>query len=440
MVVCPNCNGTGVQPKSGNQLKWIKFWFDTKGDFITYTGVDGSVRKEQVDDNIENYRQVKKLYLTDFKSLKTEQKVYIKLQRGAESACIATVYREGGGVYMIQNSHNGSSPSGSAWRNYGKWSWQISNSDDFLGTPYLLEPIEREEGVKEVNPYLWNGILNRYMQVDIHQDVEPLIKKASFAIVLNYLDLQKSDYKKKSDTTKEREVEKKGALALMTDKQIRYKNINRYIEEISKRVQIDPELKNLKSAVLKMCGGQKSLAFVLTGRMNDFSSFINYLYSFIQNTSSLTSYQDNLKYYITNKITDNNNFTLEFEDCIDLFKKSVRERAKTNSLPSPNENNAQPYIEFIDKLRVVFNEFYEIIKKKEINTFDDTEHLFYKLNSMRQAWNNTQKFYNLRTPVNNLCGYTHRPDYFTNAIMTENLEKLNKDLEIFRTFVIRFIS
>jgi hypothetical protein len=433
--------GTGIQTKSGNKLKWIKFWFDTKGNYITYTGVDGSVRKDEVDEEINNYIEVKSLDLSDFKTLKTGDKVLIKLDDRYVKKRIGTVYREDDFVYIIQDTHNGSKPSGTSWQKYGNRSWQISGSGDFIGTPYLLEPIEMKEVVKEeVNPYSWNGFLDYAMRVDMDQDVEPLIKKASFAIVLNYLDLQKSDYKNKSDTTKEREVGKKGALALMTDKQIRSKNINRYIEEISKRVQIDPELKNLKSAVLKMCGGQKSLAFVLTGRMNDFSSFINYLYSFIQNTSSLTSYQDNLKYYITNKITDNNNFTLEFEDCIDSFKKSVRERAKTNSLPSPNENNAQPYIEFIDKLRVVFNEFYEIIKKKEINTFDDTEHLFYKLNSMRQAWNNTQKFYNLRTPVNNLCGYTHRPDYFTNAIMTENLEKLNKDLEIFRTFVIRFIS
>jgi hypothetical protein len=111
MVVCPNCNGTGVQPKSGNQLKWIKFWFDTKGDFITYTGVDGSVRKEQVDDNLENYKKVKVLVdLTDFKSLKTGDKVYIKLERGAASACIATVYRDGRDVFMIQNKHHGSTP------------------------------------------------------------------------------------------------------------------------------------------------------------------------------------------------------------------------------------------------------------------------------------------------------------------------------------------
>lgn len=440
MVVCPNCGGTGVQPKSGKQLKWIKFWFDTKGNFITYTGVDGSVRKEQVDDNLENYKKVKELSLQEIRhELKTGQIVYIKLERWARSACIATVYRDGRDVYMIQDKHNGSTPPGSIWKQYGKWSWQIVNNDDFAGTPYLLEPIEKEEGVKEVNPYLWNGALNHYMHVNINQDIEPLIKKASFAIVLNYLDLKKSDYKKKSETTTEREVEKEGALALMTDQEIRSKNIDRYIEEISKRVNIDPELKNLKAAVLKMCGGQKALAFALSGKTSDFSTFINYLYSFIEKDDK-EYYQDHLKYYIKNRITDNNNFSLKFDECIEAFKKSVKEKATINVLPSPNQNNPQPYIEFIDKLKAVFNEFYEIIKKKEINTYDDTEHLFYKLTSMRLAWNNTQKFSNIRSAVNNLCSYAYRAEYFRNAILNEDLEKMNKDLEMFRTFVIRYIS
>jgi hypothetical protein len=440
MVVCTNCGGTGVQPKSGNQLKWIKFWFDTKGDFITYTGVDGSVRKEQASDNLENYKQVKELSLSKIKhELKTGQKVLIKLEIGARSACIATVYRDGRDVYMIQDKHNGSTPPGSIWKKYGRWSWQIVNSIDFVGTPYLLEPIEKEEGVKEVNPYLWNGVLNHYLQVNIHQDVEPLIRKASFAIVLNYLDLKKSDYKKKSETIKEREVEKEGALALMTDPEIRSKNINRYIEEISKRVQIDPELKNLKAAVLKMCGGQKTLAFAISGKTNDFSTFISYLYSFIEREDNEYA-QENLKYYIKNRITDNKNFSLTFDECIDSFKKSVKEKATTNSLPSPNQNNPQPYIEFVDKLKSVFNEAYEIIKKKEVNTFDDTEFLYYKLTSMRLAWNNTQKFYNIRSVVNNLCSYAYRPEYFISSMMNEDLEKMNKDLEMFRNFVIRYIS
>jgi hypothetical protein len=439
MVVCPNCKGTGVQPASVKKLKWIKFWFDTKGNYITYTGVDGSIREVHNSDNIENYTKVKTLSLMDLRDLKTGDKVLIKLEDGG-GLLIATVYREGGGVYMIQNSHNGSSPSGSAWRNYGKWSWQISSTNNYSGEPYLVKPIETKENiVKEVNPYLWNGIFDYHMRVDIYQDIEPLIKKASFAIVLNYLDLQKSDYKKKSETTKEREVEKKGALALMTDQQIRSKNINRYIEEISKRVQIDPELKNLKGAVLKMCGGPKALAFALSGKTGDFSNFINYLYSFIEHEDKVY-YQENLKDYIKNRITENNNFSLKFEECIEAFKKSVKERATINLLPSPNQNNPQPYINFVDKLKAVFNEVYEIIRKKEINTFDDTEHLFYKLTSMRLAWNNTQKFYNIRTPVNNLCSYAHSPNYFINSIMAEDLEKLNKDLEMFRTFVIRFIS
>jgi hypothetical protein len=438
MVECPNCKGTGVQPSSVKNLKWIKFWFDTKGNYITYTGVDGSIREAQNTDNIENYTKVKTLSLMDLSELKTGDKVLIKLENGG-SLLIATVYREYG-VYMIQNSYCGSSPSGYEWKKYGNCSWQISSTNNYSGEPYLVKPIKTKENiVKEVNPYLWNGILNQYLKVEIHRDIEPLIKKASFAIVLNYLDLQKSDYKKKSDTSKEREVGKKGALALMTDQQIKSKNINRYIEEISKRVQIDPELKNLKGAVLKMCGGPKALAFALSGSTNDFNQFVNYLYLFIDDDDK-EYYQRYLINLIKTRISNNNNFSLEFENCIDTFKKSVKERASNNSLPSPNENNPKVYIEFVDKLKAVFNEFYEILKKKEINTFDDTEFLFYKINSIRAGFNGSRKFAYIRRVINNLCGYTYHTDSFINSIMSEDLGKLNSDLEMFRTFVIRFIS
>ena len=44
------------------ELKWIKFWFDSAGNYIAVTGVDGS-RKRNMEDDIEFYHKVKTLNL-----------------------------------------------------------------------------------------------------------------------------------------------------------------------------------------------------------------------------------------------------------------------------------------------------------------------------------------------------------------------------------------
>jgi hypothetical protein len=43
-VPCPICDGTGLRKKLLILLKWIKFWFDKDGKYITLTGTDGQVR------------------------------------------------------------------------------------------------------------------------------------------------------------------------------------------------------------------------------------------------------------------------------------------------------------------------------------------------------------------------------------------------------------
>ena len=98
------------------ELKWIKFWFDSAGNQILVTGVDGSRKRNMEEDDIEFYHKVETLNLDDIKQLNTGDKVYIKLE--GYGTVVATVYREDNVVYMIQDEHDGLTPSGNDWKKF----------------------------------------------------------------------------------------------------------------------------------------------------------------------------------------------------------------------------------------------------------------------------------------------------------------------------------
>ena len=223
-----------VEGGEEGKIKLIKFWFDSKGDFITTTGVDGTI-KDTTKGELDGYEKVKGLTLDDILGyLSTGDIVSIVLE-GSEPV-IATVYKEDNYVYMIQDKHNGSRPNSTDWKRFGKFSWMIESNHNYLGRPWLLKKSEskKEEKTDMSNPYSWNHyfkILSYELSFfDRNQDVEALIKKASFAIVLNYKDLTEYKFRGMSDIRGERNKEKLGATALMDDETIRKTNIDRYIQ------------------------------------------------------------------------------------------------------------------------------------------------------------------------------------------------------------------
>jgi hypothetical protein len=455
-----------VEGGEEGKIKLIKFWFDSKGDFITTTGVDGTIKDTQKGE-LDGYEKVKELTLDDILGyLSTGDIVSIVLE-GSEPV-ISTVYREDNYVYMIQDKHNGSRPNSTDWKRFGKWSWMIEKGWDYSGTPWLLKKSEpkKEEKKDMSNPYSWNHyfkILNYGLYIDKDQDVEALIKKASFAIVLNSKDLTQSKFKGMSDIRGERNKEKLGATALMDDETIRKTNIDRYIQKLSDKVSIDPELKNLKSAIIKVCGGKKTLGIVIYGSLNSLRNFKDALYHFISGDSY---YQRNLIESIKNSIKTNKSYGSDFDTKVENFKLDINKKARLNrqlnshslfpyELDSDSETifqiadksynydelvDGKPYLDFIQELVSVFDEFYRVILNKEINTFEDVEELYGKMHSIRNNWVDSPRFWNIRSIIERLVNSSVSDESIIQPVYDESLEKLYKELKIFRNMVIRFIS
>jgi len=455
-----------VEGGEEGKIKLIKFWFDSKGDFITTTGVDGTI-KDTTKGELDGYEKVKELTLDDILGyLSTGDIVSIVLER--TEPVIATVYKEDNYVYMIQNKHNGSTPNSTDWKRFGKLSWMIESDFDYSGTPWLLKKREEktDSGVMS-NPYSWNHyfkILSYELSFfDRNQDVEALIKKASFAIVLNYKDLTESKFRGMSDIRGERNKEKLGATALMDDETIRKTNIDRYIQKLSDKVSIDPELKNLKSAVIKVCGGKKTLGLVIYGSLNSLRNFKDALYYFISGDSY---YQRNLIDSIQKSIKNNKSYGSQFDTKVANFKLDIVKKARLNrqnnslslfpyELDSDSETifqiadksynydelvDGKPYLDFIQELVSVFDEFYQVVLNKEINTFEDVEELYGKMLSIRNNWVDSPRFFNLSIILLILINPSVSDESIIQPVYDESLENLYKELKIFRNMVIRFIS
>jgi hypothetical protein len=129
-VACPICGGTGVKAKTP-ELKLIKFWFSAEGEYIASTAVDGvirnsisSSRKAELPQNIALYNELGSF--PDASTFKTGDIVQAKI---SGSNIIGYIYKEGSRSYLIQSTSSGSTPSGSAWRSYGRYAWVLSGGE-----------------------------------------------------------------------------------------------------------------------------------------------------------------------------------------------------------------------------------------------------------------------------------------------------------------------
>lgn len=444
-----------------NKIKWIKFWFDKEGKYITTTGVDGSVERIDKSPKIDDYEVIKELDIVAIRNeLKTGDKVYIELDYARP--VIATVFRytpRSDGrerIYMIQNQHQGSEPDEtSEWQVYGQYSWIIQSSDNFQGVPKLVKPkyVQEEDGDK--NPYSYNFVVNTYGRMSLRKgetsETEKYLKKANFAIVLDFDALQSSAYKTKSSIETERTESKKGALAFMTDEKIKSKNLERYFSEAVKKIKFNEDLSNIKNALIKLLGGNKMFISVFKGQFYPVQRFVLEVYSFIR-MSEGDSQDEYAKDAIKNiiwQIESNIKETYEQylkrntknEKMISDFKKYLVS-SELKSQFRDYETKVNLISEITVKFEKLINDFANVFRNLKIETLDDVEIVYYKLLAANRFANESQRFYTLKSALNNFIGYpdgeglTHR--LFGYDIQT--LEEINKQITQFTTLVLKLLQ
>jgi hypothetical protein len=438
-VVCPACDGTGIKKKTIFEIKWIKFWFNKDGKYITTTGTDGKVRSQissksefnipdlshirETSQDIYDYTEVTKIEnISDF--LKFPNGTFVKITIDNKDL-IGRIWNDRRNEsFIIQDRADGSSSDeNSDWRMYGRASWNVSQGD-YRGTPIILIPnsVELSKDEEQVDPYTWNAPIEfRRLSLDTDRRMKSKLSDAHFAIVLDYLELRKSSFKPKKEISIERGEQKLGATAFITDDEVKRTNISRYIDAISKNIKISSDFSNMNNMVYRFFGLGNFGFYILRGRhFSDFNSLITYIYKFLKETneSQKSNYYDNIIDYIKRKSESNGNFNIEVDKNIKGFYKINTSEGKDKMMKKLEEIN-----------KVIIDKF----KSFKIENIEDLEVFYQKIESVRNIWRNSERFEKskkLYYVVENLSD-EYRVNRYMGEIYDSNVDEIIEELDRF---------
>ena len=384
-VVCPICNGTGVK-KTKPEMKLIKFWFSAEGKYVASTAVDGQIRKGSMKRsgsksytgtlNLSDYNERGVVSLSD---LKDGDVILVSINR--EPTVCYIIIGSNGRAYAIQDRHSGSSPdnvSPDVWKQYGSRSWTLASTGDYSGFIKLLSPINKSEETVEnqPDPITWNVVLSigRYGFDLSLKGVEDVIKDAHFAIVMDFGKIKTSEFKTKSLIKGEREESREGAVALMNDDDIRKANLQRYIDKISKSVDLSNGFSDITKILPRFFGGRLALVYVFRGRnFDDFNYIIDDIFKFMKSTN------DNDKLRWAKEATGTLN---------DTYKSNITNNKRYNdhfefTRKEIEKNGKQEYNRLLDKLMELSSKINESLLQKPIESLEDLELTYRKLRSLK---------------------------------------------------------
>jgi hypothetical protein len=384
-VVCPICNGTGVK-KTKPEIKWIKFWFSAEGKYIATTAVDGQIRKGSKR-HVGGQSYIGTLNLSDYnegnvvslRDLRDGDVALVSINRELTVCYIIKEYEK---TYAIQDRHSGSSPDNTprtVWQQYGSRSWALVSSGDYEGQIKLLLPKGKSEEIpveNEPDPITWNVFisLSRYGFDISSKDVEDAIKDAHFAIVMDFGKIKASGFKTKSLIKGEREESREGASALMSDDDIRKENLKRYIDKISKSVDLSNGFSDITKILPRIFGGRLALVYTFRARnFDDFNYIIDDIFKFMKSTTD----SDKLRW--ANEATGTLN---------DVYKSNISNNKRYNNhleftRKEIERNNKSEYGKLLDKLMELSSKINTSILQKPVESLEDLELAYRKMKTLR---------------------------------------------------------
>jgi len=435
-VVCPTCNGTGVKPKN-SEIKLIKFWFTSDGRYVANTAVDGVTRSQFKEGtfsrNVGDYDVVKSIRNhDDLQSLSTGDIILIEIGPHREET-ISFVYKEGSRIYALQDHHDGSAPSDSNWRKIARNSWHLGRGE-YRSLKVLKLKKGKEETKFVVNPYEWNANLDfswsgMYVR---NNDVKNLIKDAHFAIVMDFGKLKESGFMKKQDITNQR-VETKSGSKLdpeQSDKEIKKRNIERYMNELSKRLDISSDISNCNKLISKSLGYRNALYTILpTSVVGELSNIIEYYLRIMSSDDADKSYYvDRMK----DKVHELFKWSQSRNVTISTSLESLRKKLV--------ESDRKEHVEFLDKFNELSASVYKKFVDYNIESIEDFEVICQKMISIKNILKSDR--YGLNRFSSYILDYLNRGDdgersfrymidpyYFNPEQSLESLERVSRVIE-----------
>ena len=382
-VACPVCGGSGVKPKK-SEIKLVKFWFTAEGKFVAVTLVDGVIRMNRGKSRSSGGKFSPRLSdyiigdsISSLSDLRGGE--LVKLDIGGQTM-IAYIHKDGSRYYAIQDVKNGSSPNGREWQNHGRYSWALGGGE--YDNMSLLTPKSDTTNEEEVDPYTWNvGINFSYSGVSANTstDVQTQIKDAHFAIVFDYGKLRKSEFETVQDTEASRQIAKKGSKLDpdQSDESIKKKNIERYVNLLSQKLDISTDIANCNRLVTRSLGNRGALYVVYNSNIySNLGSIIDYYIKFMKSTTDRDKkmYADE----ISNRTTEMFKNGMKKETQSDEIIKNIKSRLKGNS-------KEEEYLKVLDMTQKLSDAIYNNLKNFQINDIEDLEVVAQKISSIRNV-------------------------------------------------------
>ena len=391
-VECPVCKGTGIKPKSNFPIKWVKFWFDKDGKYVTTTATDGQIREQSgtytggsLDDDINNYEVEKEIDWRELRDYETGDIFYFT-DNSSNGSGVAMLFKEMGRTYMIQNWASGSSPNNTSdWRKIARYSWIIDSSSDVRGTIKKLRPLKEEEKEeKKPDPYSWNAPLDiRRMTLGRTSRLKEELNNAHFALVLDYVKMKQmtkgSEFKDTQVTKAKREESREGALALQIPNDIKAANFDRYIKQISQNVKITDDISSLRRIFQRVFGFGYAGHYILQGlnfsSMEEiFDSIVNFMTS---DDSDKQRYVDRASRDIKERMKANIDYNNNMKENLDYLMKN-----------SPDEDHTN----LVEMIIEVNKAIVKKIQNAPLETIEDAVILYNKIRMMRDSYRNSPVF------------------------------------------------
>lgn len=420
-VPCPVCSGSGVKPKSPGDIKLLKFWFSKDGKFITTTAVDGIIRKSEnleLSDNLSDYKIGNRIPKRNLKN-----GLFTLININGEDTICYIVKGKYDGFYALQNKHNGAPPeyplvSNIDPKDIAKYSWSLGGSD--FSNIRLLH-LKKEED-KKIDPYSWNVALSHTWDnnfvVTTLKSVKEEIKDAHFALVLDIAKLSKSGFKTKSDIKSSREEIKKGAF--LTDDEIKKQNIERYVDTISKSMDIVSDISNLNKVVNRLVQYKYALFSIMS------SGGITIIESIIDNYYYLLSSENE---------SEKKSAIQSIERNIEKISNRMKNKSLSNNIDDLfnelEKNEKESHLNLLNRLIETSVNIYNKIKSYDIKTIEDLEVVYQKMISIRNLFSSRRyKSQSLTYFFNSIMNF---PAYnkFTGTyyVNDEMAEKITKELD-----------
>ena len=405
---------------------------------VTITGVDNTVKpqtksksKGKFSKNISDYivtgdvvnRRGNISFLND------GDFVLAKLNTGADDI-ICYVLKERNRTYLIQDYHDGDTPSGD-YRKIARYSWNITDGD-FI-TLRKVEPKKKEtdenEDEDEIDPFSFNKAISvgyrGSLSFDRYRDVEKLVQKAHFALVFNLDSLKTTQFKTKSEIGQERTEIKSGSRLTVRDEDIKKANIERYMREIALRSDIISDVSNLPKVVKRFLGGENVLFLMIYN-----SRFAEHIYKLADlYTQALSEgkedyYKNRLSTYISDRYKSVSTQNSTISNNIKYIKEKLRD-----------VEESKVYLEILESLENLSKKLYQKISQIPMECVEDLDIIKAKLDSLRSIFRSSRyHFDKMDYFIDSLTGSTNPENslryltshYYTRDYKREILQGINQ--------------